>query len=138
MTATCERCGQPFPAQRSTARYCSARCKKAAQRARVATTGTVVDVEFLGPVEKATRDELAAAQVLGTTRGQIALVLARLMDRAGPGQGSSVAAWSRELRTTLAEALRVAPPAEDDPITRIRRQMHQRREAAGLTVVPGD
>lgn len=33
MAATCEVCGNPFDAQRSTARFCSEACKKRAQRA---------------------------------------------------------------------------------------------------------
>ena len=33
-TATCAHCGQSFPAQLSTARYCSNKCRQAASRAR--------------------------------------------------------------------------------------------------------
>lgn len=35
-TATCEDCGSPFVSSRSTARYCSATCRKRASRRRAA------------------------------------------------------------------------------------------------------
>ena len=34
MSATCPACGSPFRPQRSTARFCSPRCRKVSQRAR--------------------------------------------------------------------------------------------------------
>jgi len=34
MSATCPACGSPFRPQRSTARFCSSRCRKVSQRAR--------------------------------------------------------------------------------------------------------
>lgn len=121
MTATCQRCGAAYAAQRSTARYCSPACKKAAQRARRAQeAAVVVPVEFLGPVTKATRAELDAAGVLSTALAQIAVVLARLIDSAGPGQGSAVASWCKEHRACMAAAVQAAPTQADDPLAKIR------------------
>jgi hypothetical protein len=129
MTKNCERCGGEFTAQRRTARFCSPACKKAGQRARRAEECTVV-TEFRGQVERATHEELAARGMLESVPGAVALVLARLMDRAGPASGSSVAAWSKELSRALAESRQQseARREQDDPLTRLRAQVRARRD----------
>lgn len=124
--ATCTRCGGSYAAQRSTSRYCGASCKKAAQRARRASeAAVVVPVEFLGPVAKATRAELDRAGALGTAMGQCALVLARLIDKAGPGNGSAVSAWCKAHRECMVAALAAAakdsgPDILDEMRARVR------------------
>ena len=47
MSATCRTCGLPFRPQRSTARFCSSRCRKTSQRAR--DRGTPVKVAATRP-----------------------------------------------------------------------------------------
>jgi hypothetical protein len=87
-----------------------------------------VEVEFLGPVAKASRSELEAARALGTASGQVALVLARLIDTAGPGNGSAVAAWSKAHRECMAAAVQAVPQVSaDDPLSRIRAQRNAKR-----------
>jgi hypothetical protein len=58
MSATCHACGSEFRPQRSTARFCSLRCRKAAQRAR--DRGTPVSMA-------ATRPSVAPDAVLSVT-----------------------------------------------------------------------
>ena len=58
MSATCPACGVQFRPQRSTARFCSPRCRVAAQRAR--DRGTPIGVA-------ATRPGVAADAVLSVT-----------------------------------------------------------------------
>ena len=58
MSAACSACGAPFRPQRSTARFCSPRCRVAAQRAR--DRGTSIRVA-------ATRPSVAPAAVLSVT-----------------------------------------------------------------------
>jgi len=58
MSATCPACGSQFRPQRSTARFCSPRCRVAAQRAR--DRGTPIGVA-------ATRPGVAADAVLSVT-----------------------------------------------------------------------
>src|SRR5262245_56757715 len=58
MSVTCFACGSPFKPQRSTARFCGARCRVAAQRTR--NRGTPIGVA-------ATRPGVATDAVLGVT-----------------------------------------------------------------------
>jgi hypothetical protein len=58
MSATCSACGLQFKPQRSTARFCSPRCRVAAQRAR--DRGTYIRLA-------ATRPSVAPAAVLSVT-----------------------------------------------------------------------
>lgn len=126
MTSTCQRCGGTYAAQRSTSRYCSASCKKAAQRARRAaeSASVVVPVEF-GPVTRATARELEAAGAVDSAMGQCALVLARLIDKAGPGNGSAVSSWVKAHRECMVAALAAAakdsgPDILDEMRARVR------------------
>ena len=58
MSATCHACGSQFKPQRSTARFCSSRCRKATQRAR--DRGTPIRMA-------ATRPSVATDAVLSVT-----------------------------------------------------------------------
>src|SRR5215813_14254957 len=58
MSATCPACGSQFRRQRSTARYCGPRCRKATQRAR--DRGMLINVA-------ATRPGVGADAVLSVT-----------------------------------------------------------------------
>ncbi|MGB7983512.1 MAG: hypothetical protein WCF36_22260 [Candidatus Nanopelagicales bacterium] len=128
MTATCAHCEAVYVASRASQSYCSPRCRKAAQRARQAAAGAVVvPVEF-GAIVNATRAELDHANALDTPHGQVALVLARLLDGAGPAHGSSVASWAKAHRECLAAAARIEPRRDADPIDALSR-IRARRDA---------
>lgn len=154
MQRECESCGNTFEARRSTARFCTATCRSRAARAaraaasvaelEAAAAAAQADQPAAGsPAEhdlvKAVRDELAAANALGTVAGQLALQVAR---RIAEPDGSGISALSKELRSLLVEAKGAAPkpapavdgPAqaepEDDEVTAARRAREAKLSAA--------
>ena len=74
-------------------------------------------------VLEATRAELDAAKVTESVMGQCALILARHID-AGEVNGAGLASLVKAHRETMTAAL-AAAPAEDDPLTRLRRLRQQ-------------
>lgn len=138
--------GEPFQAIRPQAKYCSARCRKRAQRGTVVTrpdsvtTGTKPvppDVTRISPganpsnsgdpVEHpfitATKKQLETAGVLDTMLGQQALRIATQMS--GFETAGGMASLSKELSRVMAEALRAAVSAQTDPVD----ELQARREA---------
>lgn len=119
--ARCWGCGEGFvSAVPERARWCSARCRKRAQRGRVAVVVPAggewaragageVPAEWVGPVERAVRGDvgrLVSTSMMFGSLAAAAVGLARRIDRGG---GS--AEWvgvCRELRHTLAEVVREA------------------------------
>lgn len=81
MTVICGNCGEPFAAKRSTARYCSERCRKAAQRARQKADSILgLDpkaTNYFKVVEKAIPDAAKLVKKIswdyGSDAGQLAL-----------------------------------------------------------------
>jgi predicted nucleic acid-binding Zn ribbon protein len=67
MSATCPACGSPFRPQRSTARFCSPRCRKVSQRAR--DRGTPIKVAATRP-GVATDAVLSVTLAIGMSEGQ--------------------------------------------------------------------
>src|SRR5262249_21146197 len=67
MSATCFACGSQFRPQRSTARFCSPRCRVAAQRAR--NRGTPIRMAVTRP-GVATDAVLSVTAPIGMSRGQ--------------------------------------------------------------------
>jgi hypothetical protein len=119
----CEVCPTEFEAKRASAKYCSERCKKRAQRRPGGTTAAKVlplpaepasEPALGGSVAAATFAELESAGRLGTAVGQAALALARRIDAAGAETGSSLAAVARQHLVTLAEAVKGAQVQMDE------------------------
>lgn len=113
MKRTCESCSGPYEAVRSNARFCSERCKKRAQRGHLAQVPTVLAAGTPAGTALVTAitQELEAAGRLDSALGQATLALAQRIE-AGQDTGSAVAALSREMRGTLAEALKGAVQAQ--------------------------
>lgn len=136
---TCRSCGESIDGLAPSAKYCKAPAcvtSRAKARKRRERVGDVLPILVdptayrAGSVLEATLRELEGAGVAGTVEGEVALALARRID----GQadtGSAMASLSRELRVTLAAALRLAEsPA--DPIVDLQRHREEReRRAAG-------
>lgn len=134
MQILCLYCGNPFEAKRATGRYCSARCKKRFQRGSVGGVVTPLqrpvpdppappspsapstpEARFVrepGKVTAAALRELTAAGREETLLAQAVLAIALRIDSAETS-GSALAALSRELRSTMAEAVADAPRAAD-------------------------
>lgn len=127
MRKTCEVCPTEFEAKRASAKYCSEKCKKRAQRRPGGVTAAkVVPLPAAptsepagGGVAAATLAQLDEAGRTDTALGQTALALARRIDRADAETGSSLAALVRQHQATLAEAVRDAQ-VEADPLDELR------------------
>lgn len=134
MLRTCE-CGKRFEAKRASARYCSERCKKRAQRR---PGGVDAEVKELprpasedtpdGPLGSVARAELAAVDRESTAAGQLVLALARRIDTAEGETGASLAALVKEFRASLAAAVAGAERAAD-PVDEVRLQRERKRQA---------
>ena len=131
MQVTCP-CGTRFDATSPRATYCSARCRKRGSRAGLvsavpsppppAPRPSAPDDADLPSVVGAVIAELAEANALHTPSGLAACRLAQLIDAASPMQGSSVAAWVKELRAAIADARAASPAEEADPIDELGRR----------------
>lgn len=140
----CTVCGTLFPAKRSSAMYCTERCKKRAQRnpnrpatgtERPATgTGSVRAGGFapVAPIRPAegriaalTERELMNASRLDTVLGAVALALAAKLDEPGLDTGSSIAALAREHRSAMVAALD-GVNVEATPLERMKAQRERR------------
>lgn len=138
MQVTCP-CGTRFEAKSPRATYCSATCRKRGSRAGVrverpvrslpAAPAPVPDDVDIPSVTGAVIADLSEANALKSPAGLAAVRLAQLIDAASPMQGSSVAAWTKEMRASLADAKAVAPAQEEDPIDDLERKRAARRRA---------
>jgi hypothetical protein len=137
----CAVCPAEFEAKRASARYCSERCKKRAQRSPDRQAGAQpgraaeppAGLAAPGGLTAATAAKLAGAGRLDGPEGQAALILAARIDLSpfSAETGASVAALVRQLHATLAEALagakRTSDPVEDE----LRTARERRRAIAG-------
>lgn len=129
MTRACDVCGAPFVAQRSTARYCGATCR---QRSRRGARVTRLRLPREGGVAGAVHAELVDAGMLDHWRGQLALLLARMLEDMPPTMGSAIASLSKELRATLTEA-QTAAPRKPDTLDEIRARVRAIRDDPGAS-----
>lgn len=126
MSRACVACGASFEAQRDSARYCSAKCRKRGSRGGL--TGVVVEPPaprvVTGAMVEATRARLVEAGVLDTMEGQAALLIAERME-SGNDTGSGIAALNRELAATVDRALSQRAAAAD-PMDELRARRERR------------
>jgi hypothetical protein len=135
MDHSCEGCGKRFQARRG-AKTCSATCRKRVSDRLKAVGGTTAPPGNVGPAPTpqaqpelvaAVAAELEAAGRLDTALGRQALRLAQRM-HSEFDTGSAIAALSKELRATMAEALKDATPVAD-PLDELAAR--RSRKAAG-------
>ena len=122
-------CGNRFEASSPRAVYCSPRCRKRGSRAGVVVVASkpapapLPDMPTEVPsVVGAVIADLSAANALHTPAGLAAVKLAQLIDGATLVNGSSPAAWAREMRAALADAKSDAPAEEADPLDELERK----------------
>jgi hypothetical protein len=136
----CAVCPAEFEAKRASARYCSERCKKRAQRSpdRAAAPSPRKVPELPAGLAAdsllaATAAKLAAAGRLDGPEGQAALILAARIGLSpfSAETGASVAALVRQLHATLAEALAGAKESGDPVEDELRAARERRRALAG-------
>ena len=130
----CEGCGDAMPdAVNPNRRWCSDRCRKRASRAGIASTRTTSRPPApLRPVSgllDAVAAELAAADRTNTVAGQLALELARRITDAPP-MNTGVAALSKQLSATMAQALSGAGRPARDPVDQLKKRRDSKRRAA--------
>jgi hypothetical protein len=152
MQVVCAHCGGRFEAKRSTAKYCSDQHRMSAAKAR-RSSGNVVPLApaagkkrtlriiestptegpLTGPVDSDPPTEIRDVtdaikrtyrRQLDSPMGQVALKLARLLDRGGSDDHCE--ALSRELRqvTMAMDARAAADDQDEDPVSRARRRHH--------------
>lgn len=129
MRKHCASCGEPFEAQRNTAKYCSAKCRvRASRSAKPAGEAELVDegVPVEESVSEAVRGELGAAGRLASPTGRAVLALARRIDGGSRESGASLAALVKEFRASMAEALKGAEQAAD-PLDELRVRRERKR-----------
>jgi hypothetical protein len=121
---TCKQCGAPLPLQsgRGRPRTRCTTCAPSAAPKRRTTTAPVTGDGVLA----ATRAELDAAGVAGTSAGQAALSLAAAID-SGEEHGASLAALVKQHGATMRAAVPESQP-DADPIQLLRDELAARRE----------
>ena len=132
MERACDYCGQTYTAKRKTSRFCSN-----SHRALYAQKGgdhrpvAVVRPQPRPSVSLAasTRAALEQAGRLDHPAGVAALRLAELVDDPPPLSTSSIAAWVREHRASMAEALKDATPAAASTLDMLKARRDARRHA---------
>jgi len=109
MARPCECCGETMQASSARKRFCSTTCRVKAHEARrsggVASISGAPAVTVPAALEHAILGVLEQVGREASPLGASALLLGRRID-AGNDPGSALAALNRELRATLAEALR--------------------------------
>ena len=126
MQRTCATCGRSYQATRPNSKFCGDTCGKRARRSpgRAVKSDEPTASVLVGLEAAATR-ELEAADRLDTVFGQAALVLARRI--ASPMEtGSSIASMTKQLRETMADALKGAQQVAD-PLDEIRARRDSKR-----------
>ena len=126
MQRICESCKKPYQATRPNSKFCGDTCRKRAQRSPKKSPGKPVATPVVSAgVAAAAARELEAADRLDTVLGQAALVLARRIE--SPMEtGASIASMTKQLRETLADALKGAAQAAD-PLDEIRARRESKR-----------
>lgn len=128
----CDVCGTQYEAKRPSSKYCSERCRKRAQRS---PQGPVTVVPFTPPTPHAgaitatTVRELEAAEMLDSSLGQKALMLAMRLDSVTADTGSSLAAVSRAHDEMMQRALELGK-VEADPLDELATRRRERRARA--------
>lgn len=104
MKRSCDACQIPYEARRASSRFCSARCRQRAQRSPVAAF-MAAPVPGDGHLTDTTLAELETADMVISSLGQAALLLARRLGAPSFDTGSSISALVREHRATLTAAV---------------------------------
>lgn len=129
----CDVCSKVYEAKRASSRYCSDLCRKRAQRApQVSAVVPVVSLPVsvtVGGIVEATLRELESADMVGSSLGQAALILAYRLDGGSFDTGSSVAALVREHRVAVAAAVDSGRVAAD-PLDELAKRRSERRARA--------
>lgn len=110
MQKPCVICGTPFEAKRDRAKYCGAACRQRSYRGASPIPQPAVEIrqeqvggETPGPLYASTLEELTAVGRHETSRGIVALTLAKRIDL-GIDAGSGMASLAKQFSAAMAEA----------------------------------
>lgn len=132
MQRTCARCGKPFEARRSTAKYCGSTCRSAESlrpvtpEAREEVANALLEsIKPPSPLVLRIEAELRAAGRLETAKGQMALELAAAYGNPFDN-GSQKVSLMRAVKDLLDDALEGAS-VSDDPLDELKARRVARR-----------
>ena len=128
MQRTCGKCGNEYTAKNSRSRYCSDLCRAKASKAPKAAVIALPESVPSGSVYASTLAELTAGGVAESSLGAAALEIARRVDNSTGESISSLSAGVRELRATMAEALKDAK-VKESPLDQLRARRDAKRSA---------
>lgn len=129
MSKTCAQCAASFDSPSPTARFCSARCRKAAFRARQEVPAASLDrPATVGTTVEAVRAELEAAGRVDSYLGRAALALALRVDTSTAVMGFG--ALVKELRATM-DAATGGFTIAGDPVDELRARRDRILRAGG-------
>lgn len=129
-TRSCDHCGTPYEAKTIKSRFCPRHIKGknrtgAPVSSMVERVAPVLEVSVL----ESTRSVLDAAGVSGSPDGAAALKLAELIDAPPQGTHSSVSAWVRAHRESLAAALASSVSVKRSTLDEVRARRDAKRHA---------
>lgn len=124
MQVTCP-CGAAFEAQRSTAKFCSPRCRQRSKRSPAAGTSSGSS-KSPSAFEKVTLRELKKLGKLDTMLGQQVLIIARRMANGGE-TGSAIASLSRDHSRLMALLGSGEDPDLTDPVSAAEDEIARKR-----------
>lgn len=132
MVITCAICESRFEAKRSTAKYCSDRCRQRSKRRTDASPPDDDGADRRSELLAQVRKELGDLNKLDTVDGQLAVELA--IQITTPGM-TGVAGLSKELRSVRAQIRMTAPqpgptPSPKDMIALAREKREQKARQA--------
>lgn len=127
MQRSCDICGKPYEAVRSTSRYCSSTCRSRAHLSGQSVPTLAVIAEHPaspGRVTAATRAEAEALGQEGSALAEAALVLALQVDALPDPR--TLPALTREWRATMAELRAASVGVSVNPLDELRRRRDSR------------
>jgi len=118
-------CSVDLSGKSSTAKFCSDRCRKRVQRNPAAKAAR----KRSGTLAKTVRAELTRVRAQNTVPGQLAIDLAKQIDR-GEIAGAAMAGAARQLDALVDKAAAAGRSADVDPIDELRAR-RERKLVAG-------
>jgi hypothetical protein len=131
-TKRCTLCGTIMENVRKDKRFCSDSCRSKHTRGTevVDSPGDVLDGDLpMGKVETRVLAELTQVKQHETAQGEIALALARRLDRPRGDTGAAIASVAKQLEASLRVASAGAV-SEGDELDELRRRRDERRAAS--------
>lgn len=131
MQRECDVCRKTYEAKRASSKFCSSTCRQRAYVSPVVVDGVTpaVRISSGSRVYEVTLRELERAEMVESSLGQAALILASRLDAVTSDTGASLAAVVREHRAALSAAVDAGKVAAD-PLDELAKRRSERRARA--------